>query len=81
VIWATPFKRGKGQDLTSEQRRIGRFLSSLRAPVEHVFRIMKRQFGYVRTRYCGLHKNAQQVMTLLALSNIFLARRRLEMTG
>lgn len=60
VIWATPFKRGKGQDLTSGQHRIGRFLSSLRAPAEHVFRVMKRQSGYVKTRCRGLHKNASR---------------------
>lgn len=77
VLWATPFKRKKGQDLTDEQRRINRLVSSLRAPIEHVFRIIKRQFGYVRTRYRGLYKNGQQLFTLLALTNIFIARRDL----
>lgn len=81
IVWATPFKRKKGEGLTHEQRRINRFLASLRANVEHVFRIIKRQFGYVKTRYRGLYKNGQQIMTLLALSNIFTARRRLAMTG
>jgi transposase, IS5 family len=81
ILWATPFKRTKGQDLTDEQRRIGRFLSSLRANVEHVFRVMKRQFGYTKTRYRGLYKNGHHAITLLALSNIFIARRRLTMTG
>lgn len=77
LIWATPFKRKKGHDLTGEQRRIGRFLASLRANVEHVFRVMKRQFGYIKVRYRGLYKNGQQVMTLLALTNLYIARRRL----
>lgn len=81
VLWATPFKREKGEGLTDEQRRIGRFLSGLRANVEHVFRVMKRQFGYTKTRYRGLHKNGQQILTILALANIFIARRRLTMTG
>ena len=81
LVWATPFKRKKGCGLTHEQRRINRFLASLRANVEHVFRVIKRQFGYVKTRYRGLYKNGQQIMTLLALSNIFTARRRLAMTG
>lgn len=81
LVWATPFKRKKGGGLTHEQRRINRFLASLRANVEHVFRVIKRQFGYVKTRYRGLYKNGQQIMTLLALGNIFTARRRLAMTG
>jgi transposase, IS5 family len=81
VLWATPFKRKKGEDLTDEQRRIGRFLSGLRANVEHVFRVMKRQFGYTKTRYRGLLKNGQQIFSLLALANIFIARRRLTVTG
>lgn len=77
VLWATPFKRKKGQDLTDEQRRINRLVSSIRAPVEHIFRIIKRQFGYGRTRYRGLYKNGQQLFTLLALANVFMARRSL----
>jgi IS5 family transposase len=81
VVWATPFKRKKGERLTDEQRRIGRFLSGLRSNVEHPFRVMKRQFGYTKTRYRGLHKNGQNVLAILALANIFLARRQLVMTG
>lgn len=77
MVWGTPFKRKKGEGLTDEQRRINRFLASLRSNVEHIFRIIKRQFGYSKTRYRGLYKNGQQIMTLLALSNIFTARRRL----
>lgn len=46
VMWETPFKRKKGQDLTDELRRINHLVSSIRAPIEHVFRIIKRQFGY-----------------------------------
>ena len=36
---------------------------------------MKCQFGYRKVRYRGLAKNAAQVFTLLALSNLYLARR------
>lgn len=77
VVWATPFKRAKGKDLTDEQRRINRNMSSYRSKVEHVFRIVKRQFGYVSTRYRGLYKNGQQIFCLLALANIYIMRGRL----
>jgi IS5 family transposase len=77
VVWATPFKRAKGKELTDEQRRINRYTSSFRSKVEHVFRIVKRQFGYTKTRYRGLYKNGQQIFCLLALANIYIMRRSL----
>lgn len=47
------------------------------AKVEHPLRVVKRQFGYAKVRYRGLAKNAAQVVTLFALSNLWMARRRL----
>jgi transposase, IS5 family len=77
VIWGTPFKRKKGQDLTDEQRRINRLTSGFRAKVEHVFRMVKRQFGYTRTRYRGLYRNSQQIFCQLTLANIDIMREQL----
>ena len=77
VVWATPFKRKKDQDLTDEQRRINRFTSSFRSKVEHVFRVVKRQFGYTKTRYRGLYKNSQQIFCQLTLANIYIMREQL----
>ncbi|WP_395137534.1 IS5 family transposase [Schlegelella aquatica] len=54
-----------------------RYKASLRAKVEHPFRVIKRQFGYMKVRYRGIAKNAAQVLTLFALSNLWMARRRL----
>jgi IS5 family transposase len=47
-----------------------------RARVEHPFRVLKRQFGYMSVRYRGMAKNAAQVLTLFALSNLWMMRRR-----
>ncbi len=41
------------------------------------FRVIKRQFGHVKTRYRGLAKNRAQLFTLFALGNLFLVRRKL----
>lgn len=49
----------------------------IRAKVEHVFRVMKCQFGYRKVRFRGIAKNGAQVFALLALANLFLARRTL----
>jgi IS5 family transposase len=51
--------------------------ASLRAKVEHPFRVLKRQFGYTKVRYRGLAKNTAQIVTLFALSNLWMARRQL----
>ena len=49
--------------------------ASVRAKVEHPFRVIKRQFGHSKVRYRGLAKNTAQLMTLFALSNIWMVRK------
>ena len=51
--------------------------ASVRAKVEHPFRVIKRQFGLVKVRFRGLAKNTAHVITLFALSNLWMARRQL----
>ncbi len=51
--------------------------AAVRAKVEHPFRVIKRQFGYTKVRYRGLAKNTGHVLTLFALSNLWMARGRL----
>ena len=51
--------------------------ASICAKVEHPFRVIKRQFGYVKVKYRGLAKNTANLMTLFALSNLWMARKRL----
>ncbi len=46
--------------------------------VEHPFRIIKRQFGYLKVRYRGLMMNTQQLHTLFALRNLWMMRHRLQ---
>ena len=60
-----------------EARTLERLKASVRAKVEHPFRVIKRQFGYIKVRYRGIAKNAAQVLTLFALSNLWMSRRRL----
>ena len=49
----------------------------VRAKVEHLFRVIKHQFGFQKTRLRGLAKNRCKINVLAALTNLFLARRRL----
>src|SRR5574340_1108971 len=56
--------------------------ASIRAKVEHPFRVIKRQFGLMKVRFRGLQKNTAHLLTLFALSNLWMARRKLmAMTG
>lgn len=57
--------------------RVEKMKASIRAKVEHPFRVLKRQFGFTKVRYRGLAKNTAQIVTLFALGNLWLARRRL----
>lgn len=79
ISWKAQDKRKPKHDLSSQQRKRNRKQSSIRARVEHVFRVIKRQFGYTRTRYRGLLKNATQVNMLVGLANLYSLRRRLLM--
>jgi len=51
--------------------------ASIRAKVEHPFRVIKRQFGFVKVRYRGLKKNTAQLVMLFALSNLWMVRGKL----
>ena len=44
--------------------------ASIRAKVEHPFRIIKCQFGFTRARYRGLMKNDSKLAMLFALANV-----------
>jgi IS5 family transposase len=57
--------------------RVEKMKASIRAKVEHPFRVLKRQFGFTKVRYRGLAKNTAQLVTLFALSNLWMVRRQL----
>ena len=76
-FWAVMRKAPKGGALHPIDEDINRIIAKVRARVEHPFRVLKRQFGYLKTRYRGLAKNRAQLFTLFALGNLFLVRRRL----
>jgi IS5 family transposase len=77
VLWAVKEKAKPGRDLTRRQKARNHRFGKVRAKVEHVFRVMKCQFGYRKVRYRGIAKNGAQVFALLALANLYLARGRI----
>ena len=83
VIWqvasrrSTYKKHGKRSALYKAMRKIEKAKAQVRSKVEHPFRVIKRQLGYTKVRFRGLVKNTAQMVTLFALSNLWMARRYL----
>ena len=77
VEWAIAERPGKVKALKKQPRKnkaiiqFERLKASIRAKVEHPFRLIKRQFGFVKARYKGLMKNDNQLAMLFTLANLF----------
>lgn len=82
VQWHVAMRPGKRKQQKhtpwgAVREQVEKLKASVRAKVEHPFRVIKRQFGHTKVRYRGLKKNTAQLMTLFALSNIWMVRSRL----
>ncbi len=75
--WAIAMRPGRLKELKKHPHKnkaviaFERLKSSIRAKVEHPFRIIKRQFGFVKARFKGLRKNDNQLAMLFTLVNLF----------
>ena len=75
--WAIAMRPGRLKELKKHPHKnkaviaFERLKSSIRAKVEHPFRIIKRQFGFVKARFKGLRKNDNQLAMLFTLANLF----------
>ena len=83
VTWHIAMKPGQRKMLRKDKasdvlvNALEKLKAGIRAKVEHPFRVIKRQFGYVKVRYRGLKKNTAQLVTLFALSNLWMVRGKL----
>ena len=77
MSWKVNDKRKVGKEMSASQEKQNKKNSSVRARIEHCFRVIKCQFGYQKARYKGLKKNRVQVFTLLGLVNLYMLRGRL----
>lgn len=87
VRWQVAMRPGKRKKLDKVNSpidalidKIEKLKAGIRAKVEHPFRVIKRQFGFVKVRYRGLKKNTLQLKTLFALSNLWMARHQVMAT-
>jgi IS5 family transposase len=77
VAYCVLLRGTASRPLSEGQEAINRSFASLRAVVEFPFRVVKRQWGFAKVRYRGIAKNLARAQTAFALSNLYMARRRL----
>ena len=86
VYWHIAMRPGKRRALDKQSPlgaildKIEQLKASIRAKVEHPFRVIEREFGHAKVRYRGLKKNTAQLFTLLMLSNLWMVRKRFVQT-
>jgi IS5 family transposase len=83
VTWHIAMRKGlrKKLDLGTElgmlKEKYEQTKASMRAKVEHPFRIAGQQFGFSKVRYRGIAKNDNKLQTMFALANLWLVREQL----
>lgn len=77
VEWHIAQRPGKRKTApkNSAEEKYEKLKAQVRAKVEHPFLIVKRRFGYDKTRYRGLEKNENRLSLLLAFSNLLTSEK------
>jgi len=81
--WHIALRPGKRRALDPKRElhqlleKVEKLKASVRAKVEHPFRVIKQQFGYAKVRYRGLAKNTARLTMLFAMSNLWMVRRQI----
>ena len=75
--WFIAARPGKRKTLNGAAAKLETLKASVRAKVEHPFRIIKQQFGYSKTRYRGLAKNTGRLYMLAGFANLIRCKQYL----
>ncbi|MDQ3152749.1 MAG: IS5 family transposase [Actinomycetota bacterium] len=81
VEWRIAARKGALAAMPGPDRAIASAQAGVRAKVEHPFLIVKRDFGFVKTRYRGIAKNLNHLNMLFASANWLMRGRALALTG
>lgn len=83
VDWQIAMMPGKRKALNKTKPshalldKLEKLKASIRAKVEHPFRVIKCHFGHRKVRYRGLVKNTNQLLVMFAQSNFWMVRQRM----
>ena len=80
VEWRIAARKGALKTMTDHDRAIESRKASVRAKVEHPFLIVKRDFGFTKTRYRGIAKNLNHLQMLFASANWLMRARAVALT-
>ena len=75
IQWRVAARKGVLKTLPACDRVIESGEASVRAKVEHVFLVLKRDFGFTKTRYRGLPKNLHHLHVAMASANLLMRAR------
>jgi IS5 family transposase len=81
IQWRVAARKGVVKTMTEHDRAIESRKASVRAKVEHPFLIVKRDFGFTKTRYRGIAKNLNHLHMLFASANWLMRARAVTLTA
>lgn len=74
-------RKGRLAKMADPDRHAESRKASVRAKVEHPFLVLKRDFGFAKTRYRGLAKNLNHLHVAFASANWLMRARAVALTG
>jgi len=81
VEWRVAARKGVLKTMTEHDRALESRKASVRAKVEHPFLVVKRDFGFTKTRYRGIAKNLNHLHVLFASANWLMRARAVALAG
>lgn len=81
VTWRVAARKGRLKAMAEPDRAAESRKASVRAKVEHPFLIVKRDFGFTKTRYRGIAKNLNHLHVLFASANWLMRARAVALAG
>lgn len=81
VEWRIAARKGVLKTMTEHDRGVESGKASVRAKVEHPYLIVKRDFGFAKTRYRGIGKNLNLLHVLFASANWLMRARAVALSG
>lgn len=81
IEWRIAARKGVLKTMTEHDRGVESGKASVRAKVEHPYLIVKRDFGFAKTRYRGIGKNLNLLHVLFASANWLMRARAVALSG